>query len=183
MKQQLEEKGVIKPNETIENLGGYPCQGGECYREKKKGTQAVDGFVLKCCSSQKNYNQFGVVGEKAFMNTYTMGLDQVLSDLEVKLTNKGVDCYQLCRSGCHIKDTGHLLPTPAASNHKPIRPLAPSEAKETHRVWCCPSPPTVSPSYWQIHQSQLLEWMMGFPMGEAEVWRQVTPLCHNKYQS
>lgn len=112
-----------------------------------------------------------VVGENV-AGHITMGLDTVLSNLESQGYQTRTFVFPAVSVGApHQRYRTFVVANAGASqNHKPIRPLAPSEADGTHGVILPGGLGHLFPNLTGKYiNPQLLEWMMGFPIGWTEV--------------
>ncbi|WP_345807567.1 DNA cytosine methyltransferase [Bacillus pumilus] len=182
----LEEKGVIEPGETIGILsGGYPCQ-GESVIGKRKGGQDDRWLWPEMFRLTKELRPDWVVGENVAGHV-TMGLDRVLSDLEsedyqtrvfvlpavsVGAPHQRYRTFVVAHSGRKSKSQAYQAVDPFGSKRNTRGDLAGGIR------------PTVSPSYWQIHQSPAIGVDDGFPnrvdrsiaSGNAVVPQQIYPI-------
>lgn len=182
----LEEKGVIKPNETIGILsGGYPCQ-GESVIGKRKGDQDDRWLWPEMFRLTKELRPDWVVGENVAGHV-TMGLDRVLSDLESEDYQTRVFVLPAVSVGApHQRYRTFVVAYSSRESKSQTHQAVGSfgSKRNTRGDLAGGIRPTVSPSYWQIHQSPTIGVDDGFPnrvdrsiaSGNAVVPQQIYPI-------
>jgi hypothetical protein len=195
----LEQQGVIEPNGTIDIIsGGFPCQPFSIAGSKKEEKMTVISGQ-KCLESYKSYSRLGLLVRMLLTSPIWSSNERLLT-WKVKDTKLKRLLFRLAVSMPNTKETGFSLwPTPtqdtslrtkryaqgglplgmavqlyatptASQNHKPIRPLAPSEANGKHGKVLPGCLGEKHPEHIgkQINP-QFVEWLMGFP----EDWTKV----------
>lgn len=184
----LEEKGVIEPGGTIDILsGGYLCQ-GESVIGQRKGGQDDRWLWPEMFRLTRELRPDWVVGENV-AGHITMGLDTVLSDLEsedyqtrtfvflavsVGALHQRYRTFVVAHSGCQPESQTHQTFGSFGSRRNSRGDIARGLG------------PSVSPSYWQIHQSPTVGVDDGFPnrvdrsiaLGNAVVPQQIFPIFY-----
>ncbi|KUP32860.1 DNA methylase [Bacillus halotolerans] len=182
----LEEKGVIEPGETIGILsGGYPCQ-GESVIGKRKGDRDDRWLWPEMFRLTKELRPDWVVGENV-AGHITMGLDTVLSDLESENYQARVFVLPAVSVGApHQRYRTFIVAHSGRQSKSQTDQAFNSFGSEGNTRgdlarWLGPS---ISPSYWQIHQSPAVGVDDGFPnrvdrsiaLGNAVVPQQIYPI-------
>ncbi|MED0754133.1 DNA cytosine methyltransferase, partial [Bacillus amyloliquefaciens] len=185
-RQLLEEKGVIEPGGTISILsGGYPCQ-GESVIGKRKGKQDGRWLWPEMFRLTKELQPDWVVGENV-AGHITMGLDTVLSDLESEGYQTRTFVFPAVSVGAPHQRYRVFVVAHSGRESKSQTDQAFSSfgsGRNTRGDLAGGLGPSVSPSYWQIHQSPAVGVDDGFPnrvdrsiaLGNAVLPQQVYPI-------
>ena len=110
--------------------------------------------------------------EKMLMGYYQQYMSQFVPIWKEKVTKSGRSVCRLTLSRRHMRDTGFLLlASPRASqDFKPIRKQTPTEHNGKHVQALCSSLGIICPErIGQYINPQYVEWMMGFPIGWADI--------------
>lgn len=170
-RQLLEEKGVIEPGGTINILsGGYPCQ-GESVIGQRKGEKDDRWLWPEMYRLTKELRPDWVVGENV-AGHITMGLDTVLSDLEREDYQARTFVFPAVSVGAphqryrtfvvaHSRRKSELQAHQTFSSFGSRRNTRGNLAGGLGHQF-----PHLTGKY---INPQLLEWMMGFPIGWTEV--------------
>ncbi|TWO94513.1 DNA (cytosine-5-)-methyltransferase [Bacillus velezensis] len=187
-RQLLEEKGVIEPGGTVDILsGGYPCQ-GESVIGKRKGKRDDRWLWPEMFRLTKELHPDWVVGENV-AGHITMGLDTVLSDLESEDYQTRVFVLPAVSVGAPhqryrtfvVANSGRKSESQAYQSFSTF-----GSGRNTRGNLARGIGPSVSQSYWKIHQSPVVGVDDGFPnrvdrsiaLGNAVVPQQIFPIFY-----
>lgn len=114
----------------------------------------------------------GTLLAKMLMASYQQYMSPFAPTWKRKATKSGRSVYRLTLSVRTMKDTGFVsLASPRASqDFKPIRKQTPQEANGKHGMTLCSSLGVIFPErIGQYINPQFAEWVMGFPLGWADI--------------
>lgn len=138
-------------------------------KDLQKMTNGTCG--LSSCEPSENYSQ-NMLLVKMLMGCFQQYMSPFAPTWKMKVTKSGRLVYRLALSERTMKDTGFVfLASPRASqDFKPIRKQTPKEHSGKHGQTLCASLGIICPErIGQYINPQYAEWLMGFPVGWADI--------------